>query len=93
MSALERAEVADPLQVSGEYDDRKGTDAVVFAEIEEVNTPVALLHTKDLSRDAARDADMLPGVGERNAIRRCAAQLVREEGEDCEGKESEKAAG
>jgi hypothetical protein len=44
LPALQATDVPDPFQVAGKDDHRKRTYAIVFAEIEEMHTSIALLY-------------------------------------------------
>jgi len=65
--ACELAHISDALHVVREDDNRKRTEAIVFAKIE-VMSFAGRVHANDLACDAFRFADVLGGLVEGDAV-------------------------
>jgi hypothetical protein len=67
-------------QITGKDDHRKWTSAVIVAEIEKVDAPIALLDADYLPHHAARGADVFSGFSDGEASRgRCRAHRICED--------------
>ena len=67
--ALQLPDISDVLQIAREHHHREGTGPVVFAEIKEGHTLAAFFHLQHGSADAFRFPNVLPRLGECDAIR------------------------